>query len=469
MNNIVTKATATVTPVDDNQAQTVEGQENGEFDVILSTSALDRDGDELLPDEWAQPLPEWITFDIDHGMTVSTTVGGGKPFINDSGQLQVRGIYSSIPRAQDVRTLVGERIIRNVSVAFANVKNAVTGKPERELLNGAFVAIPANTEAVVLSSKSANPEDAVAFADPGYRDDGLRRYPLNSPENVLHSALDFAMDDEYDDQQADDIREKIHAAAVALGVAKGLNHMSKSKPPRPYGDVTYADPENGKYPIDTAEHVRAAWDYINRRRNADEYSADELSKIKDRIIRAADKFGVHLDVGNHPDKSHKHFGIDAAYADPAGERYPLDTAENIVAAWRALNEPGFNEYSPAELELAKRRVCARACECGIELGVEANDYKSAKAAAKPSTAQSLHDVAVALGATCPIVLADADPGITDGANKSATTSSCVSRSAVPSAAAAKAAAADESADKSAQDALIAEAKALTRKLAKRAR
>jgi hypothetical protein len=28
-----------------------------------------------------------------------------------------------------------------------------------------------------------------------------------------------------------------------------------------YGDVEFADPVNKKYPIDTPEHVRAAWSY----------------------------------------------------------------------------------------------------------------------------------------------------------------------------------------------------------------
>ena len=29
-----------------------------------------------------------------------------------------------------------------------------------------------------------------------------------------------------------------------------------------YGHVQFADPTNHKYPIDTPEHVRAAWSYI---------------------------------------------------------------------------------------------------------------------------------------------------------------------------------------------------------------
>ena len=31
---------------------------------------------------------------------------------------------------------------------------------------------------------------------------------------------------------------------------------------REYGDVEFADPTNKKYPIDSPEHVRAAWSYI---------------------------------------------------------------------------------------------------------------------------------------------------------------------------------------------------------------
>lgn len=64
---------------------------------------------------------------------------------------------------------------------------------------------------------------------------------------------------------------------------------------RKYGDVTFADPVNNKYPIDTPEHVRAAWSYINHKDNAAKYDADEVKVIKDRIKRAAKKHGVEID------------------------------------------------------------------------------------------------------------------------------------------------------------------------------
>ena len=152
---IVTKAQATV--------ETVESENpNGEFDVILSTNDLDRDGEHLNADEWKTPLPEHITFDSDHGMSVDTTVGSGKPFINSEGQLQVRGTFASTAKAQEVRTLVNEGHIRSVSVAFMETKSkGAKNSPSitRELLNGAFVAVPANPKAVVLASKSVSTDE----------------------------------------------------------------------------------------------------------------------------------------------------------------------------------------------------------------------------------------------------------------------------------------------------------------------
>src|SRR6516162_3304496 len=60
---------------------------------------------------------------------------------------------------------------------------------------------------------------------------------------------------------------------------------------KPYGDVEYADPgyeEDGKprYPIDTEDHIRAAWSYINKPENQTPYSDDQVKKIKARIVAA---------------------------------------------------------------------------------------------------------------------------------------------------------------------------------------
>jgi hypothetical protein len=61
-----------------------------------------------------------------------------------------------------------------------------------------------------------------------------------------------------------------------------------------YGDVKFADPVNNKYPIDTPEHVRAAWSYINHKDNAAKYDSDEVKTIKKRIKAAANQLGVEI-------------------------------------------------------------------------------------------------------------------------------------------------------------------------------
>ena len=76
---------------------------------------------------------------------------------------------------------------------------------------------------------------------------------------------------------------------------------------REYGDVEFADPTNHKYPIDTPEHVRAAWSYINRR--------DDVS----------------------PKEGLREYG-DVEFADPTNHKYPIDTPEHVRAAWSYIKE-----------------------------------------------------------------------------------------------------------------------------------
>jgi hypothetical protein len=66
----------------------------------------------------------------------------------------------------------------------------------------------------------------------------------------------------------------------------------------PYGDVKYADPgyrDNRKrYPIDTPDHIRAAWSYINMPKNQTDYTDEQVEAIKGRIKAAAKKAGIEI-------------------------------------------------------------------------------------------------------------------------------------------------------------------------------
>lgn len=82
--------------------------------------------------------------------------------------------------------------------------------------------------------------------------------------------------------------------------------LAPSNVSKPHGDVEYADPgyldadgeqasKSGKegvarYPVD-AEHVEAAWSYINQEKNAGQYTAEQLASIKSKIRAAMKKHG----------------------------------------------------------------------------------------------------------------------------------------------------------------------------------
>lgn len=240
--DVVTKATGTVTPVEDSKSK------HGEFDVILSTSALDRDGDELHPDEWKMPLPERITFDTDHGMSVATCAGSGKPFINDKGQVQVRGTFASTPHGQATRTLLREGHIDSVSVAFRNLpKTSKDAKPQRELLNGAFVAVPANPEAKVLEVKGAQDviDDTPAMKDVlgGWKPDSM------------NTVADMFQNDPLDGAQLEEHIRGIHEMATKIRdfAVKLGNGMPYSDP-----DATPGVLEPNNRSFDGAETKAAA-------------------------------------------------------------------------------------------------------------------------------------------------------------------------------------------------------------------
>lgn len=89
----------------------------------------------------------------------------------------------------------------------------------------------------------------------------------------------------------------------------------------PYGDVDYADPGyqgDGKkrYPIDTPEHIKAAWSYINQQQNAGQYEPAHLALIKERIRKAMEKAGMET----HDDKTQQH-SLDVYSTDDSP--YPL--------------------------------------------------------------------------------------------------------------------------------------------------
>ena len=142
-----------------------DGLKAGEFVAIMSAPTLDRDLEVIDAGAFA-PLPEKITVDIDHAMSVRSVVASGTPFY-DGDLLKIKGRFASTPLGQEVRTLVREGHLDRMSVTFRAAQrdvaeDGVTHIKSAELLNVAFVVIPSNRDAAVLAAKSA---DDVAAAE----------------------------------------------------------------------------------------------------------------------------------------------------------------------------------------------------------------------------------------------------------------------------------------------------------------
>lgn len=220
----IVKASAVVAPGEDD-----DDSPHGTFNVILSTPTKDRDGEEVKADEWELPLPEHITFDVDHGMSVASTVGSGVPTIDDDGRMVVAGRYASTPLAQTTRALVREGHIRTTSVAFLrrSSSDSKTGRrTTRELLNGAFVAVPANREALVLDSKAI---DADLAAKVGARNSTRDQEHIQTAHDhtvaagaTCMPAKGIARKDDTEDADAPDTDTLTQAVDAALDEACAL-------------------------------------------------------------------------------------------------------------------------------------------------------------------------------------------------------------------------------------------------------
>lgn len=130
---------------------------NGEFEIVMSTDAVDRDGESIVKGAF-DPLPESIPVHAFHDF--HDPVGRAVPSYDENGRLVGRGFFASTPRAQEIRQLVADGVIGHTSVGFmAAERKSTDGAPEihsAELLEVSFVSVPSNRDAAVLAVKEVD-------------------------------------------------------------------------------------------------------------------------------------------------------------------------------------------------------------------------------------------------------------------------------------------------------------------------
>jgi hypothetical protein len=185
-----------------------------------------------------------------------------------------------------------------------------------------------------------------------------------------------------------------------------------------YGDVTFADETNKKYPIDTKAHAKAAWNYINKPKNAAKYSAGDLKTIKGKIKAAAKKFGVEI-------AEQKKDAAKLALADALRKgMYGVSTLAQLLtqveycaqdAEWEADFE-GDDSDLPMRLhvwlvdglDILLEMVSEETSEMAEKHGGELAAAAPIGGLAKMHTLQALHDLTTDMGAGCDKALAPGD-------------------------------------------------------------
>ncbi len=183
-------------------------------------------------------------------------------------------------------------------------------------------------------------------------------YPTTSPEQQARDAANEAQRNAAKNAAYTDAKvakadpEDGDGDAMADDDGGDESDAAKKGDKKPYGDVQYADPgyqKDGKkrYPIDTPEHIRAAWSYINKSSNCSEYSSEQCSHIKSKIVSAWKK---HIDPkGPEGAKA----ALDMALSDLGTilARYGINTA---VAGVSSSNPPTL----PMNLSELKQSLAA---------------------------------------------------------------------------------------------------------------
>ena len=187
-----------------------------------------------------------------------------------------------------------------------------------------------------------------------------------------------------------------------------------------YGDVKFADAKNKKYPIDTEQHIRAAWNYINKEKNASKYSTEDLKSIKAAIV-AAWKKKISSDGPPSADDAEKVAAAeDLAKRAIAKSMYDVSSFATLISSIQYLTESAFYEaeyeqdaslvpdqlkaWLAAGVEIFKDMASEEAEELVSRFADKAAAAdklrKAARSKADVETAQAVHDHSVALGASC---------------------------------------------------------------------
>lgn len=125
-------------------------QGDGDFEVIATTDAVDRDGEIIKADGWElanyqqNPVILWA-----HDYKIPP-VGAVTSIERMGNGLKVKGVFAKTDLGQELRKLYDDGMLRTVSVGFIPKERQGNTITRAELLEVSFVPVPANPQALTL-------------------------------------------------------------------------------------------------------------------------------------------------------------------------------------------------------------------------------------------------------------------------------------------------------------------------------
>lgn len=153
--------------------------------------------------------------------------------------------------------------------------------------------------------------------------------------------------------------------ADAIEKIKRRKDVNPKEGEHKYGDVKFADEKNKKYPIDTPEHIRAAWNYINKPKNAAKYDAADVKAIKAKIVAA---WKEKIDKAGPP--SAEKYALDAL-----AKSARMQDAAKAVAPLIGMGDP-LEKGLYAVAQLAQMLDCLACMADGVDAEADAEGDES---------------------------------------------------------------------------------------------
>lgn len=163
-------------------------------------------------------------------------------------------------------------------------------------------------------------------------------------------------------QFTEDAPPDVVEKAAALKSGKAATPQTKASS---YADPGYQPDKMKRYALDTLKQAKAAWSYINQAKNAGNYTAAQLARIKDRIKRALSKFGVKIDAKEGwlitPAQAITENDVAEYYSDDYGDVPRGAFSVNINNGTVSIDISSYR-VDPADLELCARAAMDGACK-----------------------------------------------------------------------------------------------------------